>query len=377
MLTEIGFLPRIGLALLTAGVVSLLTTPGVLRLARKIGAMDIPMDSRRMHKVPIPRMGGLAIFLGFLLAVLLFEGVGERSFRAMLLGALCVVILGIFDDKYSLGPYLKLAVQIAAASIVVFWGDSRIIRLTNLFDSDGRGFFDLGLFSYPVTILWIVAITNAVNFIDGLDGLACGVCSISSASLLVIALILVSRDDAAATVALAMAALTGAILGFVPYNKHPARIFMGDTGSAFLGFILACVSIQGLFKFHTMISFAVPVLLLGLPIVDICFAVIRRILRGQNPMKADRNHIHHRLIDMGYSQNQTVAIACGITAFLGVDAILLTLDERHRTLILLSGLIIAGGFALGLSVYDRRKKKLTPTEGTAPQAGKGSADETV
>ena len=356
MLTEIDLFPRAALSLILACLASFAAVPPTVRFARKVGAIDIPRDNRRMHKIPIPRMGGLAIFLGFLLSVLLFAELEDRSVRATLYGAGIILILGMLDDKYSLGPYLKLAVQIAAASVAVFWGDNRVMRLTNPFGGGEYSCIDLGVLSGPLTILWIVAITNAVNFIDGLDGLACGVCSISSASLMVIAMILVSREDAAATAAVAMAAMTGACLGFLPYNKNPAKIFMGDTGSTFLGFVLACVSVQGLFKFHALISFAVPVLLLGLPIIDICFAVIRRIAHGQNPMKADRSHIHHRLIDMGYSQKQTVTFAWVLTALLGLDAILLTVLKELRTLILAAGLILVGGATLFLYLHDRRRK---------------------
>ena len=168
-------------------------------------------------------------------------------------------------------------------------------------------------------MIWIVAITNAVNLIDGLDGLACGVSTISSMTLLVIALVVASR-----TWPCSCAALAGGCIGFLPYNLNPAKIFMGDTGSTFLGFILAVVSIQGLFKFYTIISFAVPFLMLGLPIFDTCFAIIRRLAKGQSPMAADRSHIHHRLIDMGFNQKQAVAMLYIISAILGLSAVVLT-----------------------------------------------------
>ena len=177
-------------------------------------------------------------------------------------------------------------------------------------------YWELGILAIPVTVIWIVAITNAVNLIDGLDGLACGVSTISSMTLLVIALV-VGRWE----VAILMAALAGACIGFLPYNMNPAKIFMGDTGSTFLGFILAVVSIQGLFKFHTIISFAVPFLMLGLPIFDTCFAFIRRIAHGQSPMHAGPSHVHHRLIDMGFNQKQAVAVLYIISAILGLSAV--------------------------------------------------------
>ena len=343
MILDINFLLRVGAALLVAGVLSFAATPLVKHLARIVGAMDIPKDNRRMHTVPIPRMGGLAIFLGFLLSALIFSRSLDRGLQSILLGAIVIVILGVFDDKYALSAKLKLVVQLIAAAIVVFYGDLRIDRLTNPFGASLYSYWDFGVFAYPITIIWIVAITNAVNFIDGLDGLACGVSCISSINLLVIALLVSDAE-----VAILMAALTGACLGFVPYNFNPAKIFMGDTGSTFLGFMLATVSIQGLFKAYTVISFIVPFLLLGLPIFDICFAVVRRIASGHSPMEADRGHFHHRLIDMGFSQKQSVAIAYVLTGILGLAAVLLTVSGAMKTLIMLGAILVVG--AIGMRI---------------------------
>ena len=352
MIFDVNVLLRVGLALLVAGVLSFLATPLVKHLAMRVGAMDVPKDNRRMHSIPIPRMGGLAIFIGFLLSVLVFSQGLDRDFRSILLGAIVIVILGVFDDKYALGAKLKLVVQLIAAAIVVFYGNVRIDRITNPFGSSLYSYWDLGILAYPITIIWIVAITNAVNFIDGLDGLACGVSCISSLNLLVIAL-LVSDTK----VAIIMAALTGACLGFVPYNFNPAKIFMGDTGSTFLGFMLATVSIQGLFKAYAAISFIVPFLLLGLPIFDICFAVIRRIASGKSPMEADRGHFHHRLIDMGFSQKQSVAIAYVLTGILGLAAVLLTVSGAMRTLVMLGAFLIVGYIGLRVILGEKPHAK--------------------
>ena len=352
MIFDVNVLLRVGLALLVAGVLSFLATPIVKHLAMRVGAMDVPKDNRRMHSIPIPRMGGLAIFIGFLLSVLVFSQGLDRDFRSILLGAIVIVILGVFDDKYALGAKLKLVVQLIAAAIVVFYGNVRIDRITNPFGSSLYSYWDLGILAYPITIIWIVAITNAVNFIDGLDGLACGVSCISSLNLLVIAL-LVSDTK----VAIIMAALTGACLGFVPYNFNPAKIFMGDTGSTFLGFMLATVSIQGLFKAYAAISFIVPFLLLGLPIFDICFAVIRRIASGKSPMEADRGHFHHRLIDMGFSQKQSVAIAYVLTGILGLAAVLLTVSGAMRTLVMLGAFLIVGYIGLRVILGEKPHAK--------------------
>ena len=324
-------------ALLVAAVVALIATPVVRSLAFMIGAVDVPRDSRRMHDHPIPRMGGLAIFFGFILSVLLFLPL-TTQLRGMLLGAVVIVILGIFDDIYALSAKLKFAVQIGAALIAVLMGNQiDYLSNPNIFSSDP--YWHLGVLSIPISVLWIVAITNAVNLIDGLDGLACGVSTISSMTMLVIALTV-----AEAQVAILMAALAGACIGFLPYNLNPAKIFMGDTGSTFLGFVLATVSIQGLFKSYAIISFAVPFLVLGLPIFDTCFAILRRLARGQSPMAPDRGHIHHRLIDMGFTQKQAVAVLYLISAILGLSAVVLTTNNAMKAMLFLLALCMAGAF---------------------------------
>ena len=326
-------------ALAVAAVVSFLTTPMVKSLAYKVGAIDVPKDNRRMHKTPIPRLGGLAIFIAFLLTVLIFADI-DRPIRGILLGAVMIVVLGVLDDILTLKALPKLLVQIAAAAMAVYHGCViQFFSNPNVF-SDAT-YISLGWLSVPVTIIWIVAITNAVNFIDGLDGLAVGVSAISTAALVVIALF-------------------GACLGFIPYNMNPAKIFMGDTGSTFLGYILATLSVTGLFKLYAIISFAVPFLILGLPIFDICFAFLRRIARGQNPMVADRGHVHHRLIDMGFSQKQAVAIVYMLTAILGLAAVLLTSSGELKALILIGAVFVVA--AIGVKViFSGHKPKQHPS----------------
>ena len=331
-------LPLIGIvaaALVVALVVALVATPVVKNLALRVKAVDVPKDGRRMHDHPIPRMGGLAIFLGFLLSVLLFADL-TTQLRGMLLGAVVIVVLGIFDDIYALGAKFKLLIQIAAALVAVLSGNViEAVSNPNVFSANP--YWELGWLRIPVTVIWIVAITNAVNLIDGLDGLAVGVATISSLTMLVIAM-LVSEN----VVALMMAALAGGCIGFMPYNLNPAKIFMGDTGSTFLGFVLATVSIQGLFKFYTIISFAVPFLMLGLPLFDTCFAILRRLAKGQSPMAPDRSHVHHRLIDMGFNQKQAVAILYVISAILGLSAVVLTTSGALKAMVLLCALCLAG-----------------------------------
>ena len=317
MTMELPAIARIAAALVAALLISFIATPVVKSIAQMVGAVDVPKDNRRMHNHPIPRMGGLAIFLGFLLSTLIFVPMSS-SMRGMLLGGVIIVILGIFDDIYALPALPKLLVQIAAALVAVLHGNViQVLSNPNIFSENP--YWTLGSLAVPLSVIWIVAITNAVNLIDGLDGLAVGVATISSLTMLVIAM-LVSEN----VVALMMAALAGGCIGFMPYNLNPAKIFMGDTGSTFLGFVLATVSIQGLFKFYTIISFAVPFLMLGLPLFDTCFAILRRLAKGQSPMAPDRSHVHHRLIDMGFNQKQAVAILYVISAILGLSAVVLT-----------------------------------------------------
>ncbi|MCI8841541.1 MraY family glycosyltransferase [Oscillibacter sp.] len=331
----------VALALLTALVVSFLMTPVVKTFAYKVGAVDVPKDARRMHKVPIPRLGGLAIFIGFMVSVLILGGVrgGNGQMQSILLGSVIIVVLGVVDDIMALPAMLKFVVQIAAALIPALNGVViQAFSNPNIF-SDSL-YWVLGPLSVPFTVLWIVAITNAVNLIDGLDGLANGVSAISATTMLVIALL-----ASEAQVAIVMAALVGACVGFMPYNLNPAKMFMGDTGATFLGYILATMSIQGLFKFYAVISFAVPFLILGLPIFDTTFAFIRRLAHGQSPMHADRGHIHHRLIDMGLNQKQAVATLYVISAMLGLSAVVLTTGGEQKAMLFFATLCIVGAVA--------------------------------
>ena len=357
MTMELPAIARIAAALVAAILIAFIATPVVKSLAEKVGAVDVPKDNRRMHNHPIPRMGGLAIFLGFLLSTLIFVPL-SNAMQGMLLGSVIIVILGIFDDIYALPALPKLVVQIAAALAAVLHGNViQVISNPNMFSDNP--YWVLGAWAVPVSVIWIVAITNAVNLIDGLDGLAVGVATISSLTMLVIAM-LVSDS----LVALMMAALAGSCIGFLPYNHNPAKIFMGDTGSTFLGFVLATVSIQGLFKFYTIISFAVPFLMLGLPLFDTCFAILRRLSKGQNPMAPDRSHVHHRLIDMGFSQKQAVAILYVISAILGLSAVVLTTSGALKAMVLLCALCLAGLIAARISLSHGGEKTKIEEETT-------------
>ena len=318
-----------------AAVLSYFFTPPVKNFAHKVGAIDVPKDARRMHKKPIPRLGGLAIYGGFLCSILIF-GQLDETMLCVLLGAAIIVALGIFDDVLALGAKLKFVVQIVAAAIPVCIGDLQIGLFTNLNPLSDTPFVHLGILAVPATIIWIVGITNAVNLIDGLDGLAVGVSSIAAITMLAVALLTGNMP-----IAITMAALAGACIGFMPYNLNPAKIFMGDTGSTFLGYMLATVSIMGLFKFYAVISFAVPFLILGLPIFDTANAIIRRVAAGRSPMSPDRGHVHHKLIDMGFNQKQAVAILYAISATLGLTAVVLTSSGEVKAIVLLLAVLAA------------------------------------
>ena len=334
-------------AFIFALAISFACTPAVRMLAIKIKAVDVPKYNRRMHKVPIPRMGGLAIFAGFLVSVLFFVPLGNE-FRSILIGALILVVLGIIDDIVALKPRTKFAGQIIAALIPALSGVS-IHGIVNPF-VPGQ-YSTLGIFSIPFTVIWIVGITNAVNFIDGLDGLACGVSAIATVTMFIIAVLFGETY-----IALMMAALAGACLGFLPYNMNPAKIFMGDTGSMFLGYILATVSIQGLFKFYAVISFAVPFILLGLPIFDTGFAIVRRLLKGQSPLQADRGHVHHRLIDLGFDQKQSVAILYAFSALMGLTAVILARTNESKLIILAIAVLVCFFLAMSLMSFEKRHR---------------------
>ena len=334
-------------AFILALAISFACTPAVRMLAIKIKAVDVPKDNRRMHKVPIPRMGGLAIFAGFLVSVLFFVPLGNE-FRSILIGALILVVLGIIDDIVALKPRTKFAGQIIAALIPALSGVS-IHGIVNPF-VPGQ-YSTLGIFSIPFTVIWIVGITNAVNFIDGLDGLACGVSAIATVTMFIIAVLFGETY-----IALMMAALAGACLGFLPYNMNPAKIFMGDTGSMFLGYTLATVSIQGLFKFYAVISFAVPFILLGLPIFDTGFAIVRRLLKGQSPLQADRGHVHHRLIDLGFDQKQSVAILYAFSALMGLTAVILARTNESKLIILAIAMLVCFFLAMSLMSFEKHHR---------------------
>jgi len=323
---------NIAIAFILAFIVSFMATPYTIKIANKIGAVDVPKDKRRMHTRAMPKFGGPAVILGFivsmiyLIIIMSIEGsldlFTEQEYGRKLLGVLlgigAIAITGILDDIKTLKPWQQLIGQILAAIIVVSFG----IKIEHL---NIPFLYRIGLteiFSTILTVVWIVGVTNAINLIDGLDGLSSGISLISCVSLLVI--FLMNGSPMIATII--VTAISGALVGFLPFNFSPAKTFIGDTGSNFLGFMLAVVSILGVAKTYTAAVIVLPVIVLGLPIFDVLFAIIRRVIKGKSikaAFKPDKGHLHHRLVKKGFSQRQAVLILYGLSASLGMFAIIL------------------------------------------------------
>ena len=295
---------------LIALIVAYVLTPGVKKLAIKVGAVDKP-NARKVHTHAIPRLGGLAIYVGFMAAVLFCVPV-RHELLGLLLGCTAIVALGIWDDICNIPAKVKLVGQIVAACIPIAFG-IQIEWLTNPF---GTLIVLPELVAIPVTIFWIIGFTNTVNLIDGLDGLAAGVSFIASVSMFLLAYTMNQYLPAMIIVAMA-----GAALGFLQYNFNPAKIFMGDTGSMLLGYTMAVAAVLGLVKTAATIALVVPLIALGLPILDTLFAIIRRKMSGVPIFQPDKGHLHHRLLALGMSQKQAVLIMYFVSIVLGIVAL--------------------------------------------------------
>ncbi|MBV7272345.1 MraY family glycosyltransferase [Clostridium thailandense] len=317
-------------------IISAVLTPVIKKFAVRIKAIDIPKDNRRIHKKPIPLLGGLAIYFSFVITLILKPGELSRSETGIIIGATIIAIGGFLDDKFDIKPWQKLLFQITAALALTFYGVT-IVRITNPISSSEL-YTNIGLLSVPMTIVWVVGITNALNLIDGLDGLAAGVAFISAITMFIIALI---NKNAGIEAPVLTIILAGSILGFLPYNFNPASIFMGDTGAQLLGFLLSAISIKGAIKSATAFAIAVPILALGIPIYDTLFAMIRRKINGKPIMQADKGHLHHRLLDMGLTQRQAVIIMYLISAVLGSFAIIAMQISTPRSYFLLALVMVA------------------------------------
>ncbi len=302
------------LAFVIALVISLCVTPLVRTIALRIGAVVLP-NERSVHTTPTPHLGGIAIFAAF--SIVALSAIPAKSYvGGILAGGLLMLLLGLWDDFAVLKARTKFIGQVIVALISVLVFDIRIEFITNPFGGFGH-VIELGAWGVPLSVAWIVAVVNVVNLIDGLDGLAAGIASIAAFTLLFAALQLGNS-----AVVLLTAALAGSTLGFLPYNFNPAKIFMGDGGSHFIGFALASLSAEGLLKSATTIALVVPLLALALPIFDTSFAIVRRFAQGRPISEADRGHLHHRLLDRGLSQRKVVLIMYLISAYLGLGAVL-------------------------------------------------------
>jgi UDP-GlcNAc:undecaprenyl-phosphate/decaprenyl-phosphate GlcNAc-1-phosphate transferase len=323
---------------------TLILTPVIREIAIRHGWVDAPSD-RKVHATAMPRLGGIAIYMGCFLSLLSFLILPSENIKRlyneplmiwMALGSVPVFMMGVWDDFKRLNPFFKLAVQVAAACVAYFGG----IRIVELAMPWGAS-YSLGIASLPITVFWIVLVINAVNLIDGLDGLAAGVSLFATISLLTICLI---NNNLA--VAFVLAALAGACLGFLRYNFNPASIFMGDGGSYFLGYMLASLGILGSMKSQTTVAILIPIIALGVPLMDTLLAPVRRFIIGRKLFQPDKSHIHHRLLKRGFSHRKAVLIMYGVTVCMGIFALIsVHAADKHAGLFFMAlGLLLFGAF---------------------------------
>ena len=343
------------LAFMIALGVALFLTPVVISFARRTGALDAP-DARKVHVRPIPRIGGIGIYAAFMVSVLVQMSISDLSPELMtslwglLAGGTIIVAIGIIDDYRDLPAKVKLLGQIFAACVLVIGFDVRIDVITDPLGD----FIYLEYFAIPATIFWVVGLTNTVNLIDGLDGLAAGVSSIAA-----VTIFLVAMEEGIPFVAMITAALAGAAIGFLYYNVNPARIFMGDTGSMFLGFMLAGISVIGAVKSAATIALIVPILALGLPILDTTFAIVRRARNHRPIFKPDKGHLHHRLLAHGFTQKQAVLLMYVVSALFGLCALALTAVSTQAALLIIlivAAAVFIGARKLGILRLDAQQK---------------------
>ena len=321
------------------------------KVAVHINAMDMPTSdegNRHIHKKPMPKLGGLGIFLGFLFGYMLF---GEQSIRmnSILIGSFIIVLMGIIDDLKPVRAKYRFLVHIVAASVIVFYGGILLDVITAF------GYtFDFGILAYPITIFFIVACTDIIDLIDGLDGLSGGICSIFY---LTIAIICAYQGRFGSLVMVLTLIMLGSTLGFLMHNFHPAKIFAGDCVT-FMGFIIAVITLLE-FKGPALISFFVPVAVLAIPILDTLFAIIRRLLKGQPPFQADKEHLHHQLLGMNFSHVTTVLIIYGINILFAVATLVFMLvDPKIGEILFIIILILVVWFVFHTSIISEKNPQL-------------------
>jgi len=309
-ISEVGVMAAAFLiALVACGV----CTPIIRKWAIDAGRYDIP-NERKIHKYPIPRVGGIAIWGGFILAIAILaffygDQLDDSAIYGILIGGTIIFFIGLLDDLYNLSPYLKLFGQFLAA-VTAFQLGVQVIALDLPFSK----ILLLQVLSFPITVLWLIGISNALNFIDGVDGLAGGVSMISALTMAVVAVNM--NEPVPALIAIA---LSGATLGFLNMNFYPARIFMGDSGALFCGFVLACIAVTGVLKTLTM-TMLLPIIILTVPILDITYSTLRRLWKFQSPFLPDSDHLHHKLMKAGLSQIRTVIALYAVCIVVGIVA---------------------------------------------------------
>lgn len=334
-----------------AACISFVSTPYLKKLAHYLKVVDIPKDKRRVHKKPIPKLGGLAIYLSFITMVIFKKGPVNSTEEGIIIGATIIVIGGFIDDKYNLRPRYKLLFQLAATLVVIYFG-IRISVMTNPISDVNKYIGIKSFLSIPLTIIWVIGVTNAFNLIDGLDGLSAGIAFIACVTMIIVSFF---SGNVEPEVIVLTVALAGAILGFLPYNFNPASIFMGDIGSQLLGFLLSVIAIKGAIKSASAFVLAVPILALGLPIYDTLFAIIRRKLNGKSITSPDKGHLHHRLLAMGLNQKQAVLIMYIISAVLGILAIVvMQLPNRKGYLLMTAVIVIIIFLAWKCGIFKKR-----------------------
>lgn len=353
----------IAIAFMLAFITTFVITPYTIKLAKKLGAVDTPKDERRVNKTTMPRLGGLAIIAGFIVSIIylliiltieksvnLYEDNMYIKLIGFFSGGIIIGVVCFIDDLKDLPPLVKLAAQIIAAIIVVCFG----LRIENI---NIPFFYKVGLpdaFSIILTVGWIVGVTNAINLIDGLDGLSSGIALISCVSMLII----FALNGSPIIAILLITALAGALSGFLPFNFNPAKTFMGDAGSNFLGYSLSVISIFGVAKTYTLIVIVAPLIILGLPVLDTIIAIFRRIIKGKSIkaiMKPDKGHLHHKLLKAGFSQREAVLIMYAITATLGLFAIVLLESGIWKAISFL--ILVVAIIAIGYKNFEKEKEE--------------------
>ena len=324
------YLIEIILITLITFVFTALIIPAVIKVAQHINAIDVPKDNRRVHTKPIPKLGGLAIFLGFLFGYMLF-GVHSIQMNSILIGSFIIIITGIIDDINPISAKAKLFGQICAGLSIIFYGNILLNEVTVF----GQ-IIEFGIFAYPITLLFILGCVNVINLIDGLDGLSGGITSIFLTTMGIIAFL----QGRQGTLEITLIFITlGSVLGFLLHNFNPAKIFAGDTGSMFMGFIIAVVSLLG-FKGAMFLSFMVPLAVLAIPILDTLFAILRRFLKRKPIFEADKDHLHHQLLKMNFSQRKTVLVIYFINILFSLASIFFTVGNAKNAIIIYFILLI-------------------------------------